>query len=178
MKKYGKLIENQLEYAPKNKGSILNYYLNEEKLIEDGYKPVVFGDVPQGQYTISYRESNDSIFVDYVSVVIDEVQDLENLFNSQFIQTRYGWFRLDPKGFANAQQAIDFADKMIEKAGTVTPQIASLILFYDKPNFNNSDESSEEWLLSHQHSLPLISKDEWDAFYMEFGQAYLNKMYK
>ena len=42
MKKFAKLInETSIEFPPKNKGNIINYNLNEEFLIQDGYKEFV-----------------------------------------------------------------------------------------------------------------------------------------
>ena len=42
MTQYAKLIsETQVEFPPKNKGSIINYNLDYEQLIADGYKEFI-----------------------------------------------------------------------------------------------------------------------------------------
>lgn len=35
---YAKLVEGKVEFAPKNKGAILNYNQNADMLLADGYK--------------------------------------------------------------------------------------------------------------------------------------------
>ncbi len=45
--KYGKLKNNIIMYAPKNKGGISNYYIDEKNLKKDGYLPIVEEKEPQ-----------------------------------------------------------------------------------------------------------------------------------
>lgn len=61
---YAKFISTtQIEYAPKNKGSILNYNLNTDKMLQDGYKPLIKAEIPQmdRRYTLVYKESSENI---------------------------------------------------------------------------------------------------------------------
>ncbi len=61
---YAKFInENQLDYAPKNKGSIFNYDLSTELMLKDGYKPVLSAELPDTDrlYEISYIETSENI---------------------------------------------------------------------------------------------------------------------
>ena len=61
---YAKFInENQLDYAPKNKGAIFNYDLNTELILKDGYKPVLSAELPDTDrlYEISYVETSENI---------------------------------------------------------------------------------------------------------------------
>ena len=180
MKKYGKLINNVLEYAPKNKGSILNYNLDEDRMIQDGYKEVIEPSIPDYQYTVKYEESETLITIKYVKIEDnhDYSKDREDLFKSQFIQTSKGWFRLQPKGFANAQQAIDFADRRIEKAGAITNEIANQIIFYKAPDFTKEEECTEEWLVANQTTWNSTKMEDWNAFYIEFGNLYILSQYK
>ena len=180
MKKYGKLINNILEYAPKNKGSILNYNLDEIRMIKDGYKEIIEPSIPDYRHNIEYQESETSITIKYVKVedAHDYSKDREDLFKCQFIETSKGWFRLQPKGFANAQQAIDFADRMIEKAGAITNQIASQIIFYKAPDFTKEEECTEEWLVANQSTWNSTKLEDWNTFYIEFGNLYIVSQYK
>ena len=70
---YAKLINNNLEFPPKNKGSILNYDLNEEMLIADGYKPYVPCERPETirMYHFEYVETD----VITETIVYDETQE-------------------------------------------------------------------------------------------------------
>lgn len=63
MKKYAKLInETAIEFAPKNKGSIINYNLNIEAMMVDGYKPFIPAEKEIGKaYNITYKETADAI---------------------------------------------------------------------------------------------------------------------
>ena len=74
MTKYAKLIEDRIEFAPKNKGSILNYDLNVDLMLQDGYKPFVEVERPDTIrfYHIDYIESSDDISE---VIVYDEMQE-------------------------------------------------------------------------------------------------------
>lgn len=91
------------------------------------------------------------------------------IFNSQFIITSLGAYRLQPKGFANAQQAMDFTDNLVQKAKAVTEQICSHVIFYEVPDFTKAEQCTEEWLVAHQYNLTQMTLEEWDKFYLEFG---------
>ena len=60
---YAKLInENQIETAPKNKGSWVNFDKNTELLSADGYLPVIVIEEPTAEKpVIKYREVNGQI---------------------------------------------------------------------------------------------------------------------
>jgi hypothetical protein len=60
--KYAKFInEDKIEYAPRNKGRIINYNLpsNQNRLLADGYLPVEETDCPRdgGEYLARYRKN-------------------------------------------------------------------------------------------------------------------------
>lgn len=71
---YVKLTDEVLEFAPKNKGSILNYNLNVGMLLADGYKPFVEVERPDTirQYHIDYEETSAQIIE---KIVYDETQE-------------------------------------------------------------------------------------------------------
>lgn len=72
---YAKLINGVLEYAPQNKGAIINYNVNIELMVKDGYKE--FFSVPRPEqtnrkYHIEYVEGKNSI---EEMIVFDETQE-------------------------------------------------------------------------------------------------------
>jgi len=72
--KYAKLIDGVIEFAPKNKGSILNYNTNEDLMLDDGYKPFIPMDRPETNrmYHIEYEENFDGV---REVIVYDETQE-------------------------------------------------------------------------------------------------------
>ena len=71
---YVKLIDGKIEEAPQNKGSIINYNLDIEAMINDGYKLFVAAVVPltNRMYHFEYIENIDDI---QEVVVYDETQE-------------------------------------------------------------------------------------------------------
>lgn len=68
---YAKFVNAySLEFAPKNKNSILNYNLDTAALLKDGYKPVVFTEKPttDRNFEIIYQENPENIveFINYL----------------------------------------------------------------------------------------------------------------
>ena len=87
-------------------------------------------------------------------------------------------YRLVPKGYANAQQSIDTVNNMVNVAGSLTEQIATMILFYETPDFTDETQCTEEWLISHQYSAEPMTLEEWQVFYVDFTTRYAQKMYQ
>ena len=71
---YAKLIDNKIEFAPQNKGAIINYNTNVELMKADGYKLFVEAERPitNRMYHIGYNETLDEI---QEVVVYDETQE-------------------------------------------------------------------------------------------------------
>lgn len=71
---YVKLINNELKIAPINKGNIINYNLDTELLIQDGYKEFI--EIPKPEtirlYHIEYIENETTIAE---NIVYDETQE-------------------------------------------------------------------------------------------------------
>lgn len=55
-------------------------------------------------------------------------------FESQFLLTSLGNYRLQPKGYANAQQSIDTVNANVQYAQGLTAEIAELVIFYPTPD--------------------------------------------
>ena len=98
---YVKLLNNKLEIAPKNKGNIINYNLNTELLIQDGYKEFVPVVIPETNriYHINYVENDDNVAE---VIVYDETQEeaeererqeRQVKFETEFFNTSLGWIR-------------------------------------------------------------------------------------
>lgn len=99
-------------------------------------------------------------------------------FYTQFIQTSLGNYRLQPKGYANAQQAMDVTNTMATALGGLTKQLTSLVIFYETPDFTKEEECTEEWLVAHQIKPNVMTLVEWQKFYLEFCQLYAMQQYK
>lgn len=100
--RYAKLIDNRIEFAPKNKGSILNYNLDVELMLADGYKPFVEVERPETirYYHIEYVETDTIAEV----IVYDETQEEaeerirqeeQQEFNRKFFNTSLGYVSRD-----------------------------------------------------------------------------------
>ena len=79
-KQYVKLInQTQIQYPPKNKGSIINYNLDIPQLIADGYKEFIEAEKDLTKsYTISYRETDTQIIEIAVEIIPDPDVELQN----------------------------------------------------------------------------------------------------
>lgn len=99
-------------------------------------------------------------------------------FERQFLLTSKGNYRLQPKGYANAQQSIDTVNAIVMAMQGLTEDIANMVIFYDTPDFTKAEECTEEWLIQHQHHPQPMTVQEWMQFYIEFTTLYAQKQYK
>ena len=99
--KYAKLVNNNLEFAPQNKGSIINYNLDVNLMLADGYKPFTDAEEPDTErmYHVDYTETEESITK---VIVFDETEEeflqrkadeREAKFNQEFFLTSLGYIR-------------------------------------------------------------------------------------
>lgn len=107
-----------------------------------------------------------------------EAQQRQENFENQFILTSKGNYRLQPKGYANAQQSIDTVNAIVMAMQGLTEDIANMIIFYDTPDFTKEEECTEEWLIQHQHHPEPMTVQEWVQFYIEFTTLYAQQQYK
>ena len=107
-----------------------------------------------------------------------KAQERKDEFYKQFIRTSLGNYRLEPKGYANAQQAMDVTNTMATALGGLTEQLVPLVIFYETPDFTKAEECTEEWLVAHQKNPSVMTLEEWQKFYFEFCQAYAMQQYK
>ena len=99
-------------------------------------------------------------------------------FDNNFLSTSLGNFRLQPKGYANAQQSMDTVNSMVNAVGSLNVSLASRVIFYETPDFTKPEECTEEWLVAHQVHPEPMTKEEWTQFYLEFTTQYAKKMYQ
>ena len=99
--RYAKLVNNILEFAPKNKGSILNYDLDIEQMTADGYKPFIQAEIPVTnrifhiEYTEGVNDITETVVYDETQEEADtrEAEQREATFKREFFQTSLGWIR-------------------------------------------------------------------------------------
>ena len=100
---YAKMInENQIETAPKNKGSWVNYDKNAELLEADGYLPVVVIEEPTAEKPIvKYRDVNGQIEqyaeaapVPSVPEPTEEQQEMQIRAQRNLLLTQCDWTQL------------------------------------------------------------------------------------
>lgn len=99
-------------------------------------------------------------------------------FYDKFLATSKGNYRLQPKGYANAQQSVDTINGMVNAVGGLTQQIAQMVIFYPTPDFTKVEECTEEWLIAHQYNAEPMTKEEWTDYYIEFSTLYATNQYK
>ena len=99
-------------------------------------------------------------------------------FYNKFLATSKGNYRLQPKGYANAQQSVDTINGMVNALNGLTQQIAQMVIFYPTPDFTKEEECTEAWLIAHQYNAEPMTKEEWTDFYIEFSSLYAMNQYK
>ena len=161
----------------------MNYYIqqNEKIVLFDENKQRLQNTLlftPQYQDLEIQETTRKIIQLDNEFVFEDEVQEelkeqRKQLFENQFLTTSLGNYRLQPKGYANAQQSIDTINNIVMSVGGLTEDIAKMIIFYDTPDFSKEEECTEEWLVAHQHNPEPMTKEQWVQFYIEFTQLYI-----
>lgn len=108
----------------------------------------------------------------------DYIIQRQKVFASQFLATSLGNFRLQPKGYANAQQAMDVINTMATALGGLTEQLTNLVIFYPTPDFTKAEQCTEEWLVANQIKPNVMTLADWQKFYLEFCQLYAMQQYK
>lgn len=146
----------------------------------DGIQSV---EVSEIVYT-KYLEDSDYYIWDGTDIIenpdYEEVKANERKaeFESKFIQTLWGWYRKQPKGYANAPQSVDIIFNIVNASGGFTEQVANMMLFYQQPDYDNPDECTEEWLIAHQYKHEPCTTQEFMQFYIAFQTAWANDQYK
>lgn len=83
---YAKLIDDKIEFAQKNKGSISNYNLSPELMTKDGYKPFVVIEQPtKDKPRIRYRETDEQIEQYAEELPVEQKQSTIRLIRDKMI---------------------------------------------------------------------------------------------
>ena len=116
---------------------------------------------------------------EYVLADSQEVVNFRrNNFYNTFLATSLGNYRLQPKGYANAQQSIDTVNNVVMLMGGLNETIAQMVIFYETPDFTKEEECTEEWLVQHQYHPQTMTIQQWGQFYVEFCTLYAQQQYK
>ncbi len=123
------------------------------------------------------------VIVDFKLMTNEEAQKQEtlkrqNLFEKDFIETIWGWYRKQPQGYANAPQSIDIIDNIVTKLGGFTEQVADMMIFYKKPDFKNIEQCTEEWLIANQYKHEPCTATEFMQFYIDFQTKWAIDQYQ
>lgn len=139
---YAKLIEGQLEFAPQNKGSIINYNANVELMIADGYKLFVEVERPETnrRYHIGYNETSSEI---QEQIVYDETQEEADEREAQEEKERIGNLKCTKRVLVLMLQELQYSWK-----DTIKPLIYA------------NDDAALEWELcvELERSNPLLDQ--------------------
>lgn len=153
-RRFAKLIdENRIEFAPKNKGNIFNYDLDEELMIADGYKLYVPAELEPGKsYTnFRYKETKTQI-KELCDLVPDPTpEELEEQrreqFHKEFFNTSLGYIRRTVTK-ANGETADFLLDYTALIAKAVEKGLNYPIITYDEPDFT---EDITDWTQYQNH---------------------------
>lgn len=108
----------------------------------------------------------------------EQAEKRKQAFYTHFIKTSLGNYRLQPQGYANAQQSIDVVNNNVNTLRSLTEELTQWIIFYETPDFSKAEECTEEWLVAHQKNPSVMTLEEWQKFYFEFCQLYAMNQYK
>lgn len=177
---YAKLIDGNLEFAPQNKGSIINYNTNIELMKADGYKLFVEAERPitNRRYHIEYNETEDEI---QEVVVYDETQEeadereaieeherIQALFmtRSDFFDGTIKAFGADSDELLTSIQAVlrTLEIPEVDKKVAVNNYKNALNFYRKHPLFTLL--SSTPIPLDEEHTI-IITDVQWDRFFDE-----------
>lgn len=124
-----------------------------------------------------YLIENDEVVEDPEFITRLTAANRQN-FENKFLATSKGNYRLQPKGYANAQQSVDTINNMVNALNGLPENVANMILFYPTPDFSKEEQCTEEWLVAHQYTAQPMTKEEWTTYYIEFSTLYAQNQYK
>lgn len=164
----------------------MTYYafIQDNKINGTGQCPVLNEDIISFEITEEVYNNIDHYIWDGSDVVLNPNYDEEQSekrrenFYKEFMATSKGNYRLQPKGYANAQQSIDTIHNIVMASGGLNEQIANMVIFYETPDFDIPEQCTEEWLVQHQIHPEPMTLQEWVPFYIEFCTLYAQSQYR
>lgn len=151
---YVKLIDGELQFPPINNGEVLNYNLDIDRLIADGYKPFVPAEIPETNrmYHFEFTETAENV----VEVVVyDETQEeadareyrvREEEFHNEFFNTSLGYIRRSVT-MNNGDHKDFLSDLLPTIALAVNSGRTVTVIAYNEPDFSHD---VEDWT-QYQH---------------------------
>lgn len=73
---YAKIINNHIEYAPRNKGTTSNYNKNVELMLADGYKPVADYTLAEDEYVKKWKDDG-NIIAPVIEKIVQSEEELK-----------------------------------------------------------------------------------------------------
>ena len=89
--------------------------------------------------------------------------------SSQFTEKEYAYYRKIPKGYSSAIESIMAAERVCSKMQGLP---ANNLIFYEEPDFYDETQCTEEWLYSHQITLPALTVEQFDNIFITFIQSW------
>jgi|GEM_PF-3020383 len=105
-------------------------------------------------------------------------QEHRDRIKAEFIKTSLGLYRKQPKGYSNAVESMNVIFNMVNAKGSLTEQIASLVIFYPEPDFSDPKQCTEEWLIANSYNPEPMTLAEFMKFYIEFQTIWAAEQYK
>ena len=146
--------------------------------LPDGYIVITEAQAKKIQEDSLYYIISDGKLIKNPDYDEQKAQEREKEFYSKFLATSKGNYRLQPRGYSNAQQSIDTINGNVRALGSLSEEIAQMVIFYPTPNFAKEEQCTEEWLISHQYNITPMTLQEWSIYYLEFSKLYALDQYK
>ena len=101
-----------------------------------------------------------------------QVSEREKKFRSEFFEIpNVGWYRKVPRGYSSAVESINTAFNAVSVMNSLP---VDYLTFYTKPDFNQDEQCTEEWLIANQFKNKAMTKEEFMQFYANFVTAWNN----
>lgn len=96
--RYAKIRNEVLTFAPKNKGAMINYNLNIEEMLKDGYKPFLEAETEEAKkYEFSYEETESEIREIATEIIPNEAEIKSSQKQAQIEELKHRLDELDLK---------------------------------------------------------------------------------
>lgn len=168
--KYAKFENGVLTFPPRNKDNVINYCLNEEILIQDGYKPFIETEKPEGCYKEVITEEETVIVQNWIDNTEEVIAEKQASFYKNFFQTSLGWIRRKPvMKDGSTKDFITDCLPVIKAAVTEEGLNGNYLIRYSLPDFEQ--DFTQEYMESLQDKSN-ISKEQFELFYQECLQQF------
>ena len=107
----------------------------------------------------------------------EQAEKQKQKFYDNFVVTTWGAFRKTPKGYSSAVEAVNTVFNMVNVAQAFTEELAKLLIFYEVPDFADSEQCTEEWLISNQKNHEACDLHTFMSWYLEFQTVWAQTQY-